>query len=38
MLENLNLMGYTQPTPIQAYCIPIALTAFDLVAVAQTGM
>lgn len=37
VLENIKLCHYTEPTPIQSYCIPIALQGNDLVATAQTG-
>ena len=38
MEKNVKLCGYTIPTPIQAYGIPIILQGHDLLAVAQTGM
>lgn len=37
LLAALNEAGYTEPTPIQAQAIPIALAGKDLVASAQTG-
>lgn len=38
MEKNVRLCGYTIPTPIQAYGIPVILEGHDLLAVAQTGM
>ncbi|KAF9426733.1 hypothetical protein BGZ94_006100 [Podila epigama] len=37
--ENIRLMGYTEPTPVQASksAIPILLRNYDLMACAQTG-
>lgn len=37
MRQNIQLCGYTAPTPIQAYAIPAILTGHDLIAIAQTG-
>ncbi len=37
MLENLQQLGYTAMTPIQATSLPIALLGKDLIAQAQTG-
>ncbi|KAF2000693.1 DEAD-domain-containing protein [Amniculicola lignicola CBS 123094] len=37
LLENVELCGYSAPTPIQCYCIPAVLTGHDVVACAQTG-
>lgn len=37
MLESLDAMGFTKPTPIQEMSIPVALTGKDLIACAQTG-
>lgn len=37
MLANVRLCQYTDPTPIQAYCLPAVLTGNDVIAVAQTG-
>jgi ATP-independent RNA helicase DbpA len=36
-LTNLQLLGYTQMTPIQAASLPIALLGKDLIAQAKTG-
>ena len=36
-LKVLHNLGITEPTPIQAQSIPIALTGKDLIATAQTG-
>ena len=36
-LANLQLLGYTQMTPIQAASLPIALLGKDLIAQAKTG-
>jgi len=36
-LANLQQLGYTQMTPIQAASLPIALAGSDLIAQAQTG-
>lgn len=38
MLKNVELCGYTFPTPVQGYCIPGVLTGNDVIAVAQTGI
>ena len=35
--QSLNLLGFTQPTPIQAEAIPVALKGSDLIGGAQTG-
>lgn len=37
ILKALSEFGYTEPTPIQAQAIPVALTGLDLMAGAQTG-
>jgi len=37
MLENLQQLGYTAMTPIQAASLPVALLGKDLIAQAQTG-
>lgn len=37
LLENLEAMGYTTPTPIQAQAIPLALEGRDVLGSAQTG-
>ena len=37
LLDGLDAMGYSQPTPIQAQAIPIILDNKDLIACAQTG-
>ena len=37
VLQAVNDAGYTQPTPIQAKAIPLALEGRDLIALAQTG-
>ncbi len=36
-LKVLHNMGITEPTPVQALALPIALTGQDLIATAQTG-
>ncbi|MDC8784321.1 ATP-dependent RNA helicase DbpA [Roseateles koreensis] len=37
MLTNLEQLGYSQMTPIQAAALPLALEGHDLIAQAQTG-
>ena len=37
VLSGLSDMGYTEPTPIQAKAIPLAMTGRDLIASASTG-
>lgn len=37
MLEVLNYLRFTAPTPIQHQCIPAALQGKDIVGIAQTG-
>lgn len=37
MLQNIALCRYSEPTPIQAYCIPAVITGHDVIACAQTG-
>jgi ATP-dependent RNA helicase RhlE len=37
LLQALQEQGYTQPTPIQAKAIPVALAGHDLMGAAQTG-
>ncbi len=37
LLEGLEKLGYTEPTPIQAQMIPIMLTGADVIGQAQTG-
>ena len=37
MVNNIDLCGYSNPTPIQAYTIPAVLQNRDVIATAQTG-
>lgn len=37
MLDNIKLMRYETPTPIQAYCMPAIFKGHDILACAQTG-
>ncbi|HRH79730.1 MAG TPA: DEAD/DEAH box helicase [Thiobacillaceae bacterium] len=37
MLESVTAAGYTQPTPVQAQAIPMALDGHDLLVSSQTG-
>ena len=37
ILQKINRLGITVPTPIQAQAIPIALSGRDLTGIAQTG-
>ncbi len=37
LLEGLDAMGYTQPTPIQQQAMPLIMEGKDLIACAQTG-
>ena len=37
VLSGLSDLGYTEPTPIQAKAIPLAMTGRDLIASASTG-
>lgn len=37
LIQNVRKCGFTKPTPVQRYAIPIGLTTRDLMACAQTG-
>ncbi|KAG7190503.1 hypothetical protein KM043_006604 [Ampulex compressa] len=37
VLENIRKSGYTKPTPVQKYALPIIMSGRDLMACAQTG-
>jgi superfamily II DNA/RNA helicase len=37
VFEAVTASGYTQPTPIQAQAIPVAITGQDVLGIAQTG-
>jgi ATP-dependent RNA helicase DDX3X len=37
LAQNVKLSGYSRPTPVQKHAVPIALSARDLMACAQTG-
>jgi ATP-dependent RNA helicase DDX3X len=37
LLDNIKRMGYTVPTPVQRYAIPVALSRRDIMTGAQTG-
>jgi ATP-dependent RNA helicase DDX3X len=38
MVQNIDLCGYKDPTPVQAYTIPAAIQNRDIISVAQTGI
>jgi ATP-dependent RNA helicase RhlE len=37
IMEGVNALGYTEPTPIQSEAIPAALQGCDIIGLAQTG-
>ena len=37
MLKNIQLSGYSAPTPIQKYSLPAVHLGLDVIAIAQTG-
>lgn len=37
LMRNTQLCGYSKPTPVQKYSVPIGLAGRDLMACAQTG-
>ncbi|HEY6873814.1 MAG TPA: DEAD/DEAH box helicase [Geobacteraceae bacterium] len=37
ILKALEVCGYSEPTPIQAQAVPVAMAGHDLIATAQTG-
>ena len=37
LLENISLSGYSKPTPVQKFAIPIVIGKKDIMACAQTG-
>ena len=37
LLNNIKRMGYSVPTPVQRYAIPVALSRKDIMSCAQTG-
>ena len=37
ILQAIDEAGYTEPTPIQAAAVPLALAGHDLIGIAQTG-
>jgi len=37
LLQSVTAAGYTEPTPIQAQCIPSVLMMRDIIGIAQTG-
>ncbi|XP_013391796.1 ATP-dependent RNA helicase DDX42 isoform X2 [Lingula anatina] len=37
LMQGIRKMGYTQPTPIQAQGVPIALSGRDIIGIAKTG-
>ncbi len=37
LMENVNKSGYTKPTPVQRYAIPVMMQKRDIMACAQTG-
>ncbi|EFO79603.1 DEAD/DEAH box helicase domain protein [Oscillochloris trichoides DG-6] len=37
LMQNVSAQGFTQPTPIQAQTIPLALSGQNLIGLAQTG-
>ena len=37
LLKAVSKQGYTEPSPIQAKCIPVVLEGKDVLASAQTG-
>ncbi|OWB81506.1 hypothetical protein B5S33_g123 [[Candida] boidinii] len=37
LIEQLDILGFSEPTPIQRAAIPMALTGKDIIGIAQTG-
>ena len=37
LLNSINVLGYTQPTPVQAALVPVALQGGDWIVASQTG-
>jgi ATP-dependent RNA helicase DDX3X len=37
LMNNLRIINYTKPTPVQKYSIPIGMSGGDMMACAQTG-
>ncbi|GMF97480.1 unnamed protein product [[Candida] boidinii] len=37
LIEQLDILGFSEPTPIQRAAIPMVLTGKDIIGIAQTG-